>query len=171
MTSGPSTPEPSAGTTDPAATFAAYLDHFRAETRHLVGDLADDAQRRSTVPSGWTPAELVSHLAHMERRWFVWGFLAEPVPQPWGDHDAAGRWHTDRPVADLLDDLDAVGDRTRAVLASYPLHTPARRGGRFTEGEPPTLLAIAFHVLQEYARHLGHLDIARELHDGTNGEG
>jgi hypothetical protein len=29
---------------------------------------------------------------------------------------------------------------------------------------------IGFHVLQEYARHTGHLDIARELADGATGE-
>jgi hypothetical protein len=29
---------------------------------------------------------------------------------------------------------------------------------------------VLFHVLQEYARHAGHLDIARELVDGVTGE-
>jgi hypothetical protein len=29
---------------------------------------------------------------------------------------------------------------------------------------------ILTYVLQEYARHAGHLDIARELIDGTTGE-
>jgi len=27
-----------------------------------------------------------------------------------------------------------------------------------------------FHLLQEYARHVGHLDVARELADGQVGE-
>ena len=35
-------------------------------------------------------------------------------------------------------------------------------GGRFTS-EPPTLEWICFHVLAEYARHAGHLDITVEL--------
>jgi hypothetical protein len=29
---------------------------------------------------------------------------------------------------------------------------------------------ILFHLLQEYARHVGQLDIARELIDGQTGE-
>ncbi|HEY3004544.1 MAG TPA: DUF664 domain-containing protein [Kribbellaceae bacterium] len=29
---------------------------------------------------------------------------------------------------------------------------------------------ILLHVLQEYARHAGHLDIVRELADGRTGE-
>ena len=41
--------------------------------------------------------------------------------------------------------------------------------GRF-ESDPPTLEGILFHVFQEYARHAGHLDIARELADGHTGE-
>ena len=32
-------------------------------------------------------------------------------------------------------------------------------------------MAILFHVMQEYARHVGHLDIVRELTDGEIGEG
>jgi hypothetical protein len=32
------------------------------------------------------------------------------------------------------------------------------------------LARILFHLLQEYARHVGHLDIARELIDGRTGE-
>ncbi|MFF4240156.1 DUF664 domain-containing protein [Actinomadura geliboluensis] len=34
----------------------------------------------------------------------------------------------------------------------------------------PSLGRILFHLLQEYARHTGHLDIARELIDGETGE-
>jgi len=32
------------------------------------------------------------------------------------------------------------------------------------------VIRILFHLLQEYARHVGYLDIARELIDGTKGE-
>ncbi len=58
------------------------------------------------------------------------------------------------------------------IVAAHDLHDHAATGGRFPEGEPtPTLIAILFHVMQEYARHVGHLDIVRELIDGTTGEG
>jgi hypothetical protein len=52
--------------------------------------------RASRVPSAWTPLELLQHLALMERRWFVWGFLGEPVDDPWADSggDAEGRWRS-----------------------------------------------------------------------------
>ncbi|MFV5995858.1 DUF664 domain-containing protein [Streptomyces sp. NPDC056231] len=35
---------------------------------------------------------------------------------------------------------------------------------------PPDLIWILFHMLQEYARHAGQLDVIRELADGATGE-
>lgn len=59
--------------------------------------------------------------------------------------------------------------RSREVVAAAGLHEPARTGGRFTE-EAPELVWILLHVLQEYARHMGQLDVVRELADGAVGE-
>jgi Protein of unknown function (DUF664) len=51
---------------------------------------------------------------------------------------------------------------------------PDRRGEaprRFTTDEvAPPLARILFQLLQEYARHVGHVDVARELIDGVTGE-
>jgi len=58
-------------------------------------------------------------------------------------------------------------------VADAELTDVSASGGRFTEadGRPrPTLAWILTYVLQEYARHAGHLDIARELIDGVTGE-
>jgi uncharacterized damage-inducible protein DinB len=164
-------PEPGL-TVSEAELFVSYLDYFRSEVRRKTGELDVAALTTSRLTSGWTAAELVSHLAHMERRWFVWGFLGEPVDSPWGDQDADGRWTTSTPIDELLDLLDRGGIRTTEILATHPLTTPAAVGGRFSAGDPPpNLLTIAFHVLQEYARHTGHLDVVRELIDGMVGEG
>jgi hypothetical protein len=35
---------------------------------------------------------------------------------------------------------------------------------------PAPLERVLFHLVQEYARHAGHLDIVRELVDGMTGE-
>ena len=168
-------PEPGPGIVDPAARFLDYLDYYRAEVSRKVSDLDDRRLHESLLPSGWTPIQLVAHLVHMERRWFVWGFLAEPVDEPWGDHVdgiASGAWATDRTLDDLLAALAECGRRTTEIVTSHDLLDAAATGGRFAEGEPaPTLASILFHVMQEYARHMGHLDVVRELIDGTTGEG
>jgi hypothetical protein len=67
--------------------------------------------------------------------------------------------------------MDAGGARTRAIAAAAELSDLAAAGGRFADGDRrPTLAWVLFHVLQESARHAGHLDIARELLDGATGE-
>ena len=106
----------------------------------------------------------------MEQRWFVWGFLAEQVAEPLGD-EVDGVWVVPdgRALDDVIAMLDETGARTRAVLSSYPLDAVASVGGRFSD-DPPTLSWICFHVLQEYARHVGHLDVAVELAGGATGE-
>ena len=163
-------PEPAGDTANTAVLFARYLDYYRETVLGKLRSLSVADLRSSRLPSGWAPIELLTHLAHMEQRWLVWGFLGEQVVDPWGD--AKGdRWHVADEVEleSLAADLQAVGRRTSAVLAEHRLDELGRPGGRF-EGEPPTLAWICFHVLQEYARHTGHLDVAVELAGGPPGE-
>jgi uncharacterized damage-inducible protein DinB len=161
-----------------AARWSDYLDWVRSELIQGVLVLSPEERRTPRVPSGWTPLELLSHVLHMEQRWFVWGFLGEQVGSPWGDWNTDEPWTSDdsdetRPRArwqvsdeitgeQLAERLEAVGERTRGVLRDYPLDATAAPGGRFAE-DPPTLEWICFHVLTEYARHAGHLDIVVEL--------
>jgi uncharacterized damage-inducible protein DinB len=163
-------PEPTGETTDPAVLLVRYLDFYRATVVRKLTSIPEAELRASRLPSGWSPLELLSHLAHMERRWVVWGFLGEDVAAPWGDAREA-RWHVpeDVTVDDLVAQLRATGERTTQVLGEHALDELAALGGRFDEA-PPALAWICFHVLQEYARHAGHLDIAVELAGGAVGE-
>ena len=163
--------EPTATTADPAALFAAYLRFYREKAIEKVSVLQVAEQRSSRLPSGWTPLELLRHLAYMERRWMVWGFLGEDVDEPWGDDGADSRWRVpdDVDLSDVATMLREVGDRVDRILASHALDEVAPPGPRF-DGEPAPLSWICCHVLQEYARHVGHLDIAVELAGGPTGE-
>ena len=163
--------EPQPGLGGEAAHVAAYLAYYRATVVEKCRSLPEAEQRLTRLPSGWTPIELLDHLAHMERRWFVWGFLGEQVDDPWGD--GRERWTVppDRSLEDVVTMLAEVAARTEAVLAATPMETMASSRGRFAaEEEPRALRWICFHVLQEYARHAGHLDVAVELADGHVGE-
>ena len=164
-------PEPSSEISDPADLLGRYLDFYRGELTRRILALPDAALRESLVPSGWSPLELLSHLVHMERRWMAWGFLGQPVDQPQGDH-RDGRWHVPAEIDrdELLRRLDAGAALTGELLRTTPLDTPATPGGKFSD-DLPALSWIAFHVLQEYARHLGHLDVVVELAGGPVGEG
>lgn len=173
-------PEPGRRT-DLRESFVVYLDYYRDVIDRKVRGLTDAQLRSCLLPSGWTPIELVTHLAHMERRWLVWGFLGDHVGDPWGDRGVTDEHPADAPwqlpagqrLDGLLDALHAGGRRTTELLGSHALDEQAAGGGRFrdlADGERPVLMAICFHVLQEYARHAGQLDVVRELIDGTTGE-
>jgi uncharacterized damage-inducible protein DinB len=158
---------------DPKQLLLGFLDFYRAAIARKLDGLSEPQLRSSRVPSGWTPLELLNHLVHMEARWLRWGFAGEQLPEPWGDHDRSDRWHTgpDLTAAGLVAAMHAGGERTRAIAEGADLADLAAVGGRYSDGDRrPTLAWVLFHVLQEYARHAGHLDIARELADGATGE-
>jgi hypothetical protein len=155
---------------DSAVLFAAYLDYYREKAIEKVLSLPTDDRTTSCVPSGWSPLELLHHLAFMEQRWFVWGYLGEAVAEPFGD-EVDDRWvlPTGRGTEEVVRLLRATGERTRGVLHAHPQDSVGAVGGRFSS-DPPSLAWICFHVLQEYARHVGHLDVAVELAGGPTGE-
>jgi len=166
-------PAPSAETADARRLFLTYLDYYRSTIEEKLTGMSEAELRRSRLPSGWTPIELLKHLVFMEQRWLVWGFAAEPVDAPWGDRGPGDTWQVadDESLPDLLAALHRGGVRTREIVEAADLAALGGVGGRFeSDAETPTLIWILFHVLQEYARHAGHLDIARELADGAVGE-
>jgi hypothetical protein len=74
-------------------------------------------------------------------------------------------------VAGLLAAMWAGAARTREIAQGAALSDVAAVGGRFGPDDVvPTLGWTLHHVLQEYARHAGHLDVARELADEVTGE-
>jgi hypothetical protein len=166
--------KPSRDVSDPAGLLLGFLSYYRAAILRKIENLDDARLRSSRLPSGWTPLELLKHLEYMERRWLVWGFLAEPIGDPHGD-ETNGKWNVtvDESAAQLITALRTTGERTRAIVTAADLADTAALGGRFNAGDekpPPTLAWILVYVLQEYARHAGHLDIVRELMDETLGE-
>jgi hypothetical protein len=164
-------PEP-ARTDDLRGVLLDYLDFFRGVVVGKLDGLTDADLAGSVVPSGWTPSGLVHHLVNVERRWLVWGFLGEPVDDPWRDAAEDGGWLAlDVSVSTLAALLDEAGARTREIVEAHGLTEVAKAGGRFTDRESaPQMQWILLHLLQEYARHSGHLDISRELVDGRTGE-
>ncbi|MBO0812884.1 MAG: DinB family protein [Microlunatus sp.] len=156
-----------------SALLIGYLRTYRATLFRKISGLDDDQLRSTVLPSGWTPLQLIKHLAYMERRWFSWGFLGLDLPDPMGDRDPADqqRWLVgpDETLDDLRTFLAEQAAVTEQVLTEHSLDEHAATGGRFNT-DPPTLGWISFHVLQEYARHLGHLDVVRELIDNSLGE-
>jgi len=151
--------------------FLRYLAYFRSGLVTKLREMPDDQLRRSILPSAWTPIELLKHLQYVEMRWLEWGFEGKDVAQPWGD-GKDGRWYVapDESLDDLITALADQARRSTAVIESHDLAETGQPGERWDGDEPPALERILFHLLQEYARHLGHLDIVAELVTGSTGE-
>jgi hypothetical protein len=166
--------KPARETADTIELHLDYLDRYRGIIETKLSGLDETGLRTSPLPSGWTPLELLKHLVFMERRWLRWGFAGEQVDEPWGDSDGDpdGPWSVreDETLADLLGRLHEGGAITRRLVTGADPSALGAAGGRFGADNRPTLNWILFHVLQEYARHAGHLDVVRELTDGVTGE-
>jgi hypothetical protein len=148
-----------------------FLEAQRASVLAILEGLTDEALTTATLPSGWTPLGVVEHLGYAERHWFqqVATGAAEPLPWPDDDHPPLT---TPRPPAVVYAFYQAQCARSNAVLAATPLSTPPRGHHPAPLGDEITdLRGIVLHMIEETARHAGHLDVARELLDGKTGLG
>jgi hypothetical protein len=164
-------PSPTVPASSRTEVFLRYLDFFRSRVTAKIGDMPDAELRSSRLPSGWTPLELVKHLRYVELRWLEWGFEGRDVGDPWGDRQG-DRWSVgpDETAATLLAGLQAQAARSRAIIEARRLDEVGQPGDRWDGADPATLERVLFHLLQEYARHVGHLDIVTELATGRSGE-
>src|SRR5712672_1871181 len=78
-------PEPTIPVPSRAEVFLGYLDYFRSQLISKLEGLPSSELRRTRLPSGWTPLELLRHLTFVEMRWLEWGFEGREVPDPWAD--------------------------------------------------------------------------------------
>ncbi len=164
-------PEPTVPVASRAEVFLRYLDYFRSRLVSKLGGLPEGEVWESRLPSGWAPIELLKHLTYVEMRWLEWGFEGRAVADPWAD-SRDGVWYVapSETLSGLIAALHVQAGRTRAIVEAHDLADVGQPGNRWDGADPPTLERILFHLLQEYARHLGHLDIVSELTSGIVGE-
>jgi hypothetical protein len=150
-----------------------FLRRQRGAVLAVVDGLDEAAWHRTIVPTGWTPAGLVEHLGGAEWHWFQ-GVVKGTQPELPGDVDedrppydpATVVFATDEPSAEVLAFYRDQCEQSDAVLAATSLSaTPRGTHGMGTE--PPNVRWVVLHMIEETARHAGHLDIARELLDGS----
>jgi uncharacterized damage-inducible protein DinB len=152
-----------------------FLQAQRHSVLAIIDGLDAEALTTAVLPSGWTPLGLIEHLAHAERHWFQEVATGSAEPLPWPDNPAEdddAPFTTPRPVSAVLAFYRDQCERSNAILTSTPLSTPPRgRHNRPMEEDITDLRWIVLHMIEETARHAGHLDVARELLDGQTGLG
>lgn len=139
----------------------------------VVEGLTEEAWHRSVVPTGWTPAGMLEHLGGAEWHWFQ-GVVTGRHPELPGDvnedqvpYDPMTVVFTsDASSEEVTTFYRQQCAASEAVLAAFQLTAPPR--GKYGLGgfEPPNVRWVVLHMIEETARHAGHLDVARELLDG-----
>jgi len=143
-----------------------FLDWDRAVVGQKALGLDRDGATSVATPSGLTVLGLVTHLTYVEGRWFRHHLAGQPqtsafegsfVPDP------------DLSVETAVAAYQEACSTSRAIAADLSLDTV---------GALPHLLLgtvnlryVMCHMIDETARHLGHLDVLREMTDGQVGDG
>ena len=157
---------------DERTVLTTMLDYARDTVHAKCAGISEQDARRAPLPGSplTTISGLVSHLRWVEHHWIEVTLLGGPDQGPWTDEDPDRemRIATSIPIADLLDDYRSSCARYRELVAPLDLDTPSK-GVLEWRAEPVTLRWILFHLIEETARHNGHLDILRELADGVTG--
>lgn len=153
---------------DEWTTLTSMLDFLRATAVMKAEGLSDQQAWATPVPpSTLTPAGVVKHLSATERFWFSIDFAGLDVPWPYPDEDPHGNFRRDEgdTIAGVLEEYQLECERSRAAIVGAALDDKAKG-----EGMDFNLRYALVHMIEETARHCGHLDLLRETTDGETGQ-
>lgn len=154
------TPPPQTGLAEKDV-LVGFLDYLRSSVVGKVHGVPEPLVRKPGVRSGTNLLGLVKHLAHVER----YTFLGEDVTDWQATFHALPEETVDGLVATYR---DAIAEANRVIAACDDLTSAAARPTK-GKGEPPSMRWALAHMIEETGRHAGHLDILRELADGSTG--
>jgi uncharacterized damage-inducible protein DinB len=159
------------------ATLLRYLRDRRLTLELKCADLdAAGMAARSVPPSNLSLLGLVRHLADVEQHWFRLVLAGQDAPHlyrtPEGKSDAfdgavpdpavvAEAWATWRAAVEFSDQF---------VSETADLGFTARFSDGLGGEDSTSVRAVLVHLIEEYARHLGHADFLRERIDGRVGQ-
>lgn len=150
----------------------AWLEYYRGTVLHKIEGLdGEQLARRSVPPSALSPAGIIRHLADVEAYWLLEVLHDDEQPDPHCSEDNPDGDFRDATAQTALADVAAYREQVEASRAAQArwqdLDAPVlgRRGG-----QELNLRWILSHLLEEYARHQGHLDLLCEAIDGRTGE-
>jgi uncharacterized damage-inducible protein DinB len=148
---------------DEMAMARGWLTHLRESAVFKLEDLGHEQMRWKPAPTANSLAAIVMHLGYAERLWLRVIFAGETmdmawrrrmfvVPDGWSVEDVVTFYRDETAAADgVLDGAASLDQRSAAEM------------------RPTTLRWVVTHLLEETARHVGHMDITRELLDGRTG--
>jgi uncharacterized damage-inducible protein DinB len=161
-----------ADTRDERDVLLTMVDYTRRTALMKCEGLSDEDARRQVLPTSllMTMSGVVSHLRWVEWAWIHVRLLGEPDQGPWTgeDPDREFTYRLDQPLSVTLEDYEQMAREHDELFAGIELDRVAV--ARPPDGQEITFRWILQHLVEENARHNGHLDIIRELLDGTTGD-
>lgn len=159
------------GMGDERTTLTTFLQ-WQRETLELKcsGLDAEQLARRSVEPSTMSLLGLVRHMADVEHSWFRRFLSGHDLP-----HLFPGDSAFDDVVADpaMVDAAWTLWREQVAYANQFVADAPTLDvygGGADTVHGQLSLRWVLVHMIEEYARHLGHVDLLRERIDGKLGQ-
>ncbi len=143
------------------------LDQYRAIAAAALVDLPWQQASAHLLPAtDMTIAGIVRHLAWAEDRWFQGRLLGLEMPAPWDrpgadDPDHSMRLAPGDTVDGILELHSSACERSRAAVAQCDSLNHRAAVPSFGMG-PVNLRWILVHMIDETARHAGHLDLLRD---------
>ena len=143
------------------------LDQYRAISIAALSDLKwEQASTRLLPATDLTIAGIVKHLAWAEDRWFQGRLLGTRMPAPWDspsadDPDASMRLAPADTIDSIAELYSSACERSRAALDRYVSLDEVAAVPSFGIG-PVNVRWVLVHMIDETARHAGHLDLLRD---------
>lgn len=152
---------------DERTTLLGVLQRQRDLVAWKLKDASDQALNSVTTQSGMSLHGLVRHLTNVERSWLRDVFAGQHgLRYDWTEDDPEAEWRV--PAGTTMDGLLAgYAEESRrcdaVVTAMSSLDVTSVH-------RDMSLRWILLHLVEETARHLGHIDVLREQADGSTGE-
>ncbi|WP_286259753.1 DinB family protein [Streptomyces graminofaciens] len=154
------------------ATLVGYLrDHRLTLELKCAGLDAEALARRSVPPSDMSLLGLVRHLARVEHYWFRSVMAGQDVPRLYRTEDGVDV-EFDGAVADpeVVAEAWETWRGEVAFAERFVADTPDLATEGAHDDEPIAFREVLVHMIEEYARHMGHADFLRERIDGRIGQ-
>ncbi len=148
------------------------LQYTRDTAAEKCLGLSDTLARSAPLPSSplMTIGGVVNHMRWVEHSWVENRFIDGPDLGPWTEASPDQEFidGASTSLDEVLQDYVAQARRTDTIVNRHGLDD--RSALPLSNGVRPTLRWVLLHLIEENARHNGHLDILRELLDGTTGD-
>lgn len=146
-----------------------YLDLYRRVVAWKLEGLTLEQASQPLVPSGTSLLGLVKHLAFVERYWFQITIQRSGIDRGYdrSEPDTDYRIEPGETIESVLDLYTDECETSRTIIAAFDVLDTVEFLDR---PGSTTIRDILVHMVEETARHTGHMDILRELIDGATGD-